>query len=162
MYHVGIWEPDGALSQTVLAGLRSAGAAEPALTVGAHPAAFAGEERTLDLLAVAPGAVGWAGAGAIHPRIALLCGAAGPLGRTLQAGSAVSYGTSARDTLTLSSLEGDQICVAVQRELVTVSGGSVERQELVLPFPVGCSPLPWLAAVGTLLLLGVEPERLME
>ena len=72
----------------------------------------------------------------------------------------MSYGTSARDTLTLSSLEGDQICVALQRDIVTVSGAVVERQELVLPFPPGRSPLPWLCAVGALLLMDVPPERL--
>ena len=161
LYHVGIWEPDSALSQAVLNGLRAAGVALPALKTGNHPAAFAGEDAPLDLLVVAPGAVGWAGAAAIHAGVALICGAAGPLARTLQAGSAVSYGTSPRDTLTLSSLEGTQFCVAVQRELFTISGRVVERQELVLPFPAGDAPLPWLAAVGALLLLDVPPEELM-
>jgi len=36
----------------------------------------------------------------------------------------------------------------------------VEQQELVLPFSTGASPLPFLAAAGTLLLLGVPPEEL--
>ena len=90
----------------------------------------------------------------------LLPGAAGPLARTLQAGQAVSYGTSPRDTLTFSSLEGDRLCLAVQRELVPLSGPVVEQQELVLPFPTGASPLPFLAAAGALLLCGVPPEEL--
>ena len=86
--------------------------------------------------------------------------AAGPLARALNARQAVSYGTSPRDTLTFSSLEGDRLCLAVQRELVTLGGAVVEQQELVLPFSTGASPLPFLAAAGTLLLLGVPPEEL--
>ena len=39
-------------------------------------------------------------------------------------------------------------------------GAVVEQQELVLPFSTGASPLPFLAAAGTLLLLGVPPEEL--
>ena len=46
------------------------------------------------------------------------------------------------------------------RELVTLGGAVVEQQELVLPFSTGASPLPFLAAAGTLLLLGVPPEEL--
>lgn len=161
MYQVGIWETNGELSGLVRTGLRESGAKLSEVTTGGHPAAFAGEERPLDLLVVSPEAVGWAGAGAIHAKIALLCGAAGPLARTLRVQDAVSYGSSDRDALSLSSLEGDQICIAVQRELFTVSGGSVERQELVLPFPAGGTPLPWLAAIGALLLLDVPPDQLM-
>ena len=90
----------------------------------------------------------------------LLPGSAGPLARHLKADRAVSYGPSPKDSITLSSLEGDQICVALQRELVTVTGRVLERQELVLPFPTGRDPLPWLAVTGTLLLLDVPPEEL--
>lgn len=71
--------------------------------------------------------------------------------------SAVSYGTSPKDTLTFSSLEGDQICLALQRELVASQGRVVEQQEFVLPFPAGEAPLPFLAAAGVLLLLGEPP-----
>ncbi len=160
MVRVGIWERDEGLYEAVKTALERRGGPLPELVRGSHPAHLA--DGALDLLCVSPGAVGWAGAGAIQCRTVLLCGASGPLARNLHAESAVSYGTSARDTLTLSSLEGDQLCAALQRELVTVQGRVVERQELVLPFPAGASPLPWLAAVGALLLLGVTPEELME
>ena len=46
------------------------------------------------------------------------------------------------------------------RELVTVEGRVVERQELPLRLPDHMSPLPVLAAAGALLLLGVPPEEL--
>ena len=104
---------------------------------------------------------GWAGAGAVDCRTVLLPGGAGPLARALRTGQAVSYGTSPRDTLTFSSLEGDRICLALQRELVTLQGTVVEQQEMVLPFPPEASPLPFLATAGTLLLLGMPPEQLM-
>ena len=93
-------------------------------------------------------------------RTVLLPGQAGELLRTKQAASAVSYGPSPRDTLTLSSREGDHLWAALQRELVTLEGTVVEQQELVLPFPPEESPLPFLAVAGTLLLLGVPPEEL--
>lgn len=159
MVRVGIWEQGEGIAATVRAGLAAAGLAPPELTEGSHPAAWA--EDPPALLVVSPQAVGWAGAGAIRCRTALLPGGLAALARSFQGAAAVSYGSSPKDTLTLSSLEGDQICVAVQRELVTLDGRVVERQELVLPFPVGCAPQPWLAAVGTLLLLGVPPEVLV-
>ena len=77
------------------------------------------------------------------------------MARDMRVESAVSYGPGPKDTITLSSLEGDKICLAVQRELVTVEGSVVERQELVLPYPAGQeTPELFMAQVGALLLLG--------
>lgn len=78
----------------------------------------------------------------------------------LQAASAVSYGPSPRDSLTISSREGDQLWAALQREIVTVDGRVVERQEFPLALEPGDGALPALAAAGALLLLGVPPEEL--
>ena len=78
----------------------------------------------------------------------------------LQAASAVSYGLSPRDSLTLSSREGERLWCALQRELVTLDGAVVERQEFPVLPPPGLEPLSALAAAGALLLLGVPPERL--
>ena len=158
MVQIGVWEREEGVAGAVEAALAAAGRAGLRLLNGAHPAALAGE--ALSLLTVSPGAVGWAGAGAIACRTVLLPGSAGPLARHLKADRAVSYGPSPKDSITLSSLEGDQICVALQRELVTVTGRVLERQELVLPFPTGRDPLPWLAVTGTLLLLEVPPAEL--
>ena len=152
---VGIWERDAGIRTAVEAGL---GELAAEVRAGRHPAELAGAR--LELLTVSPAARGWAGAGAVPCGTVLLPGTAGPLARALNARQAVSYGTSPRDTLTFSSLEGDRLCLAVQRELVTLGGAVVEQQELVLPFSTGASPLPFLAAAGTLLLLGVPPEEL--
>lgn len=155
VHQVGIWEQDEGLYEAVRRRI-SPGLAR--LRSGRHPAELAGEP--LELLAIAPWATGWAGAGVVECRTVLLPGSAGPLARALRTGQAVSYGTSPKDTLTFSSLEGRQICLALQRELVTLEGTVVEQQELVLPFPPEESPLPFLAVAGTLLLLGVPPEEL--
>ena len=80
--------------------------------------------------------------------------------RQIKANSAVSYGFSTRDTLTISSLEEDRLSLALQRELVTMEGHVLEQQELCLPRPVGLSPEEILAVCGSLLLLGVAPEQL--
>ena len=77
-----------------------------------------------------------------------------------QAASAVSYGTSPRDSLTISSREGSTLWAALQRELVTVEGRVVERQEFPLALRPGEEELSALAAAGALLLLGVPPEEL--
>ena len=90
-------------------------------------------------------------------RTVLLPGGAGGLLSGLDPAAAVSYGTGPRDTLTLSSREGRQLWCAIQRELVTVEGQVVERQELPLRLPDHMSPLSVLAAAGALLLLGGAP-----
>ncbi len=119
---------------------------------GAHPAEFA--QRPPALLVIAPDATGLAGAGALRPRVALVPGDSGALAGRVRAVSAVSYGLGRRNTLTLSSLEGGSVAVALQRELVTLSGAEVERQEWVLPYdPEGQSPEELLCLVGALLLL---------
>ena len=81
-------------------------------------------------------------------------------GVPLQASSAVSYGVSPRDSLTISSREGEVLWAALQRELVTVDGQVVERQEFPLALEPGEKELSALAAAGALLLLGVPPEKL--
>lgn len=155
MLCVGIWERDEGIFPAVSAG---AGPRRPRLIAGRHPAELA--EPALDLLVVSPGATGWAGVSTVSCRTALLPGQAGPLARLLRGECVVSYGTSPKDTLTFSSLEGNRLCLALQRELVTLQGSVVERQELVLHLPPERSPLALLAAAGTLLLLGVPPEQL--
>ena len=93
-------------------------------------------------------------------RTVLLPGDAGDLLGSLRAASAVSYGASPRDSLTISSREGGRLWAALQRELVTVGGQVVERQEFPLTLAPGTKELPALAAAGALLLLGVPPENL--
>lgn len=78
----------------------------------------------------------------------------------LQAASAVSYGSGPRNTLTLSSREGNRLWLALQREVVTVQGQVVERQEFPFRSAAGQSPQAALAVAGGLLLLGVRPDHL--
>lgn len=79
----------------------------------------------------------------------------------LQAASAVSYGAGPRNTLTISSRTVDRLWVALQRELVTVQGQVVERQEFPWRLSPGASPQAALAVAGALLLLGIPPEQLV-
>ena len=152
MFSVGIWARDEELYKIL-----SSKTAQAELRRGRHPAEFTG--RKLDLLVAAPDAVGWAGAGAVDCSTVLIHGAAGPLARSLRTGCAVSYGTSPKDTLTFSSLEGDQICLALQRELVTLAGDIVERQELVLPFPVGRTRCSSCLSQGRFCCWACQPRR---
>lgn len=93
-------------------------------------------------------------------RTVLLPGEAGGLLSKLQAACAVSYGPSPRDTLTISSRERDRLWCALQREVVTVEGHVVERQEFPVALRPGRDSMGALAAAGALLLLGVPPEAL--
>jgi hypothetical protein len=155
MLRVGVWERDGSLCRTLEADLAGTDLPQPVWLWGSHPAQLAGV--SLDLLVAAPDAVGWAGAGKLTSRLVLLPGSAAPLARGMRLEGAVSYGAGPKNTITLSSLEGERLCLAIQRELVTVVGGVVERQELVLPCPTGQSPDLLMARVGALLLLGLPP-----
>lgn len=159
MRRVGVWERGEGLCEALKEDLKNGGLDRPSLYRGRHPAELAGEE--LDLLVVSPHATGWAGAASVNCRLVLLPGSAAPMARGLRVEGAVSYGTGPKNTITMSSLEGDTICLAIQRELVTVKGGVVERQELVLPYPVGQeSPDLFMARVGSLLLLGADAAAL--
>lgn len=124
-----------------------------------HPAAGTAEGT---LIVLSPG---WAAqpepAEAAPGSILLLPGSAGALLEQFRPRCAVSYGSGGRDSLTISSIEGERLSIAVQRELPTLYGGVVEQQELVLPARHDWSPLPALAVVGGLLLLGAAPDQLM-
>lgn len=153
MWQIGVWERDEGLAERV----SRLAADRPALVRACrHPALLAGLE--LDLLVVTPGAAGWAGAGALTCRTALLPGGMSSLTRELPAVTVLSYGASARNTLTLSSLDELRSSVAVQREFFTLDGKTVDRQELILPWD-GRSPDLLLAETGAALLLGKLPAE---
>jgi len=120
----------------------------PAVDVGREP----------ELLVLGPGARG--------PGRALVCGTVllpgseSGLLENIQAKSAVSYGMSGRDTITLSSREERHMWVAVQRELVRLDGTVMERQEFPVYLEQGLDELQVLALTGALLLHGIQPDEL--
>ena len=153
MWQIGVWERDEGLAERVS---RLAEGSSALVRACRHPALLAG--LSLDLLIVSPGAAGWAGAGALTCRTALLPGGRSTLTRALPAGTVLSYGASGRNTLTLSSLDELRASVAVQREFAALDGRTVERQELVLPC-AGLTPDLLLAEAGAALLLGRLPAE---
>ena len=114
-----------------------------------------------DLLVVAPD---WPVSRPVPPgltcRALLLPGRLGPLAGDLEAGWVVSYGLTPRDSLTLSSLGQDGLCLALQREVVTLAGRSLEPQETPLRGFAGTEPELVLAWAGVMLLVGVPVEKL--
>ena len=153
MWQIGVWERDEGLAERV----SRLAQGRPALVRACrHPALLAGLK--LDLLVVTPGASGWAGAGALSCRTALLPGGLSALTRALPADTLISYGASGRNTLTLSSLVELRASVAVQREFVSLDGKAVDRQELILPWD-GLTPDLLLAETGAALLLGQLPKE---
>ena len=119
------------------------------LSVPKHPA----------LLVVSPRAAARNAGLSGNCRTALLPGDASLSQWDLQAASAVSYGSGPKDTLTLSGREGRRLWLALQRELVTIQGQVVARQEFPWTLERGAAPQSALAVAGALLLLGVPPEQ---
>ena len=146
---VGVWSGRDGLEKRLAARLGQ----RFSFFTGNHPADFT--QRGPALLVIAPDATGLAGAGLIRPRVALLPGDSVALARAVRATSAVSYGLGRHNTLTLSSMDGESVSVCLQRELVTLSGRTVDRQEWVLPHD-GHSAEEFLCLVGALLLLDVK------
>ena len=149
---VGIWSNSDALAVKLKGRLGRAYRFVP----GDHPACFAPRgDRTspVDLLVVAPDATGLAGLTVLRPRLALLPGGSAAACRGVRAASAVSYGLGSQNTLTLSSMTGTSVSVALQRELLTLSGKAVERQEWVLPMDRAATAEEFLCLAGVLLLL---------
>ena len=145
MAQIGIWEGDETLSFE-LRKLLPAGT-----VISNHPAAFA--QGLFDLLVIAPTASGWAGINRVECKTALLPGSFLPLTRGLKVKSAVSYGIAHRNTVTLSSLEPQQIGVALQRKITAMDGTLLEEQEFLLPLPLDADPTWFLCLTGARLLL---------
>lgn len=143
-----VLEAGEGIEAAILRGLAPRGGLQGRCASEEHPA----------LLVVSPRA---AARGLRMPRQCRTVLLPGGMGGVLpQAASAVSYGSSPRDSLTISSREGSALWAALQRELVTVEGRVVERQEFPLALRPGEEELSALAAAGALLLLGVPPEEL--
>jgi hypothetical protein len=72
----------------------------------------------------------------------------------------VSYGMSPKNTITLSSIGEESCILALQRELITVRGDVLERQEIMADG--GMKPDSLLAVAGALLLLGLKLSDINE
>lgn len=138
------------IERAILSGLAARGGMTEKCVHLSHPALLVVSPRAAEKGLALPDAC----------RTVLLPGDAGAPPEGLRAASAVSYGLSARSSLTISSREGDKLWAALQRELVTVGGRVVERQEFPLTVPREAEELSALAVAGALLLLGVPPEDL--
>ena len=51
----------------------------------------------------------------------------------------VTYGLSQKDSITISSVSADELVLAIQREMRTLSGQKIEEQEIPLPLCAGKS-----------------------
>lgn len=72
---------------------------------------------------------------------------------------AISYGMSPKCSITLSSVDKQPI-LAVQREITTLGGKSIEPQEIPLRNDLGLSKYALMASSACLLTLGISPESL--
>ena len=152
MHTIGILERGGGLSAFLTAHLPPALLEESDLC----PAESLAAGEILDLLVVSPDWMG--GDRAVPPcRAMLVPGRLAEPAGYLKADWAVSFGLSPKDTLTLSSLEEKTIHLALQREIVTLTGQRLDPQEFPLDRKDLSALCQVLACVGVQLLLGVDP-----
>jgi len=93
-------------------------------------------------------------------RILLIPDTAAKLLRFYEAESVVSYGLSDKSTITHSSISDFETVISIQRELPTIDGELLERQEIALRRPENLAVEKFLALVGAFLITGVKPEEL--
>jgi len=72
----------------------------------------------------------------------------------------VSYGMSVRDTITMSSIGENDFVMALQRELVTLGGNILDRQELPIHCKDRLSADKIMAIYGSLLMIDFFPNLL--
>ena len=152
MHTIGILERGGSLSAFLSTHLPQALLEEADLC----PAGSLPPGEVLDLLVVSPD---WTGENGQAPpcRAMLIPGRLAQRAEGLTASWAVSFGLSPKDTLTLSSLGEETVHLALQREIITLTGRRLDPQEFPLARKGQSALCPILACVGVQLLLGVEP-----
>lgn len=70
----------------------------------------------------------------------------------------ITYGAGPRDTVTFSSMSGDYQVLSLQREIVTLDGKRLERQDI--PLPPNNKPQKTLALCSLMLAAGIPPSGL--
>jgi hypothetical protein len=83
-----------------------------------------------------------------------------PPSANVTAKQTVTYGLGSQNTLTLSSRGEDGCMMSLQRDIITLGGLRLERQEI--PLPPTPHPEAALAAAGALLVIGCPPDMLYE
>lgn len=92
--------------------------------------------------------------------ILLVPGTAADMTAMLRSSCVVSYGMSKKDSVTISSIDKDSLVLSLQRELPTLLGRPLERQDIPIRCFPGAKADEVIASVAALLLLGVPPEEL--
>ncbi len=95
-------------------------------------------------------------------RLLIIAGDDQHLAHKSHADCVMTYGKGAKNCLSISSLEGEQMVACVQRELVTLQGGSVERQEMTVSFSRKMEEDYILAYLCLALVLEKEIEKFTE
>jgi hypothetical protein len=93
-------------------------------------------------------------------KILLVPGTAINLTSIIKAECVISYGMSKKDSVTLSSIGDGESVLTLQRELPTLAGKVLERQDILVRSKRKYSPDDIMAGTAALLLLGLNPEEL--
>lgn len=92
--------------------------------------------------------------------ILLMPDKAGEILHLFDADCVVTYGMSEKCSVTLSSIAENDAVISLQRELPTLDGELLERQELKMRRPDYVSEESLLATASVLLISGLDPEKL--
>ena len=161
MYRVAILAPAPGKLSAMLGDFLSTSHDNPSVSIadGTRLADFSGEydlfvvlSSEIDISSVPPD---------LSCRVLLLPGSGEPaVFSQIPSKWAVSFGLSGKDSITVSSLAPDFAVLSLQRELVALDGQVIEQQEIPLLMPHATSAPGLMALYGSLLLLGVAPERI--
>lgn len=94
-------------------------------------------------------------------KILLVPGTAISLTSLIKADCVISYGMSKKDSVTMSSIGEGESVLTLQREMPTLNGKVLERQDIPVRSKRNYSPEDIMAGAAALLLLGLDPEDLM-
>ena len=79
----------------------------------------------------------------------------------IEAACAVGYGMSGCNSITLSSIKEDECILTLQRDILTLGGCVLERQDIAVRKDKATDPEELMAAAAALLILGIPPEKIV-
>ena len=85
----------------------------------------------------------------------------GAAAENIEADYAVSYGMSGRNSITLSSIKEEECILTLQRDVLTLDGTLLERQDIAVRRDRKTDTEEFMAIMAALLILGIPPEKIV-
>jgi hypothetical protein len=149
------------IAEAIVSAIRNAPVSKEASILISHSDhdEFLETSADIDLLVISPNAH-LSGKSALKAKCILLPGTLLESLCCVASEYVITYGMSPRDTLTISSINEEEVVISMQRELVTLFGEILERQDLPKIPLQQSSPEKILSVTGALLSIGIPFESI--